>query len=150
MTRRMRRSSWEFSVSARTSTRERGPAVTSVRIRVYDESGSLVQDETTPGPSALQVLSAVRRSGLSLAELTADLPLLPQKLINVRIQKGFDWRAHPALGAACADAEASLGNDGRILIRPSGTEPLLRVMVEARDEAVAEQTARRIAESISA
>jgi len=100
--------------------------------------------------SALQVLSAVRRSGLSLAELTSDLPLLPQKLINVRIQKGFDWRAHPALGAACADAESSLGNDGRILIRPSGTEPLLRVMVEARDEMLAEQTARRIAESVNA
>jgi phosphoglucosamine mutase len=100
--------------------------------------------------SALQVLAAMQRSGSTLAELTRDLTLFPQKLINVRIEKGFDWAAHPGLRQACADAESSLGEDGRILIRASGTEPLLRVMVEARDSAQAELLAGQIARTVEA
>ncbi len=100
--------------------------------------------------SALQVLGAMRGSGNTLANLTADLELLPQKLINVRIAKGFDWQNHAGLLTMKEQVEAELGRDGRILIRPSGTEPLLRVMVEAREDLVAEKMARRLAQAIAA
>jgi phosphoglucosamine mutase len=100
--------------------------------------------------SALQVLTALKRNGATLAELTADLELFPQKLINVRIERQFDWQAHLGLKQACADVERELGHDGRILIRPSGTEPLLRVMVEAKTDAAADRYARWIAEAIVA
>jgi phosphoglucosamine mutase len=99
--------------------------------------------------SALQVLSAIKRSGQTLAEQTADLTLFPQTLINVKIQRGFDWQRHAALGEACARVESQLGRDGRILIRASGTEPLLRVMVEARDDETANRHARHIADSLA-
>jgi phosphoglucosamine mutase len=98
--------------------------------------------------SALQVLGAMRRTRRTLAELTADLTLYPQKLVNVRIAKGFDWQSDPGLKLACEQAEGELGSEGRVLIRPSGTEPLLRVMVEARSDALADRLARRLAESI--
>lgn len=98
--------------------------------------------------SALQVLSALRRSGKTLAQLTADLVLFPQKLINVTIPRGFDWERHPGLQQAQQAAQASLGDAGRVLIRASGTEPLLRVMVEARDAGTADQVARGIAAAL--
>jgi phosphoglucosamine mutase len=98
--------------------------------------------------SALQVLAAIRRSGLSLPELAADLQLMPQSLINVRVERGFGWEGHRALAAAREEVERELGDDGRILIRASGTEPLLRVMVEANSAEVAEQMARRLADVI--
>jgi phosphoglucosamine mutase len=100
--------------------------------------------------SALQVLSAIKRSGQSLAEQTADLTLFPQTLINVKIQRDFDWQHHAGLNQACAQVETQLGRDGRILIRASGTEPLLRVMVEARDDETANRHARHIADSLAA
>ena len=100
--------------------------------------------------SALQVLSAIKRSGLTLAQLTAELVMYPQTLINVRVPKGFDWEGHEGLTRARAEVAAELGGSGRILIRPSGTEPLLRVMVEARDEAMARSMAQRMADSIGA
>jgi phosphoglucosamine mutase len=100
--------------------------------------------------SALQVLSAIKRSGQTLAEQTADLTLFPQTLINVKIQRGFDWQHHAGLSQACAQVEAQLGRDGRILIRASGTEPLLRVMVEARDDETAQRHARQIVDSLGA
>jgi len=99
--------------------------------------------------SALQVLGAVRRSGLTLPELTRDLTLLPQKLINVKVAKGFDWERHPGLQKAREEVERELGDDGRVLIRPSGTEPLLRVMVEARSDEDAQRHARRMADAIA-
>jgi phosphoglucosamine mutase len=100
--------------------------------------------------SALQVLGALRRSGTTLGELTGDLVMYPQRLINVKVAKGFDWQAHAALREATAQAERELGTDGRVLIRPSGTEPLLRVMVEARNDDTADRLARRLAESVAA
>ena len=100
--------------------------------------------------SALQVLAAIRREGRSLAELCADLRLYPQTLINVRVERGFDWQKHAGLQRARREVEAELGDAGRILIRPSGTEPLLRVMVEARDEGMAQGMAKRLAESVGA
>jgi phosphoglucosamine mutase len=95
--------------------------------------------------SALQVLGAMRRSGRSLPELTADLVLFPQTLVNVPVARGFDWQAHAGLARARAEVEAELGAEGRVLIRASGTEPLLRLMVEARDAALAERSARHLA-----
>ena len=82
-----------------------------------------------------------------MAELTADLKLLPQVLINKRIEKGFDWKAHQPMTEAVARAEEILKGRGRILIRPSGTEPLLRVMVEADDKSLAQRLAQEIADT---
>ena len=98
--------------------------------------------------SALQVLSALRRSARSLAELTEDVSLYPQRLINVRIKKGFDWERHPPLVEARKSVAADLAGNGRVLIRPSGTEPLLRVMVEAESEDLARGAADRLVASL--
>ncbi len=98
--------------------------------------------------SALQVLAAMRRSGRTLAEACEGLELFPQTLINVPIRKGFDWREDASLQRASEEAERTLGDAGRLLIRPSGTEPLLRVMVEARESALAQRTAQRIADAV--
>jgi phosphoglucosamine mutase len=100
--------------------------------------------------SALQVLAAMRRQGSTLAQLCRDLVLYPQTLVNVRVERGFDWQNHEGLKAARRQVEAELGDGGRILIRPSGTEPLLRLMVEARDERSASALAQRLADSVSA
>jgi len=98
--------------------------------------------------SALQILAAVVRTGHSLAELTAGLTLLPQKMINVRVRKNFAWQSHEALTAARAAAESELGDDGRVLIRASGTEPVLRVMVEAASVEQATRLAQSMADSL--
>ncbi|WP_295957694.1 phosphoglucosamine mutase [Rhodoferax sp.] len=111
----------------------------------------LALDKHTTGDglvSALQVLQACVRSGQTLAELLADLTLFPQTLINVRLQPGQDWKANTQLPLATKAAEAELGNNGRVLIRASGTEPLVRVMVEARDAAQAQACAERIAATL--
>ncbi len=108
----------------------------------------LFLDKHTTGDgiiSALQVLSALRRTNCTLAASTAGMTLWPQTLLNVRIRAGFDWQGSADLMAAKERAESELGNDGRVLIRRSGTEPLLRVMVEARDAALAQSLAERIA-----
>ncbi|MCS7100477.1 MAG: phosphoglucosamine mutase, partial [Burkholderiaceae bacterium] len=100
--------------------------------------------------SALQVLAAMRRAGKRLHELTADLPLLPQSLVNVRLAPGFDWAGHEPLARAREAVERELQGRGRVLIRASGTEPLLRLMVEAEDAAQAERLAQRLAEAVQA
>ena len=99
--------------------------------------------------SALQVLQACVRSKRSLADLLADVTLFPQTLINVRLQPGQDWKNHAGFAAETRLVEAELGASGRVLIRASGTEPLLRVMVEARDAEVAQSAAQRIAQAIA-
>ena len=112
----------------------------------------LALDRQTTGDgivSALQVLGAMRRTGSSLAELTADLTLLPQALVNTPIPKGYDWRGDKAFMDAVAEAERSVAGRGRVLIRPSGTEPLLRVMVEADDAELAEKLAKATAGALS-
>ena len=113
----------------------------------------LALDKHTTGDgivSALQVLSALKRSGKSLDECCAELVLFPQTLINVRVPAGFDWTKNADMVAEKEAVERELGDAGRVLIRASGTEPLVRVMVEARDAALAESTARRIAGKIPA
>jgi len=113
----------------------------------------LALDKHTTGDglvSALQVLQACVASGKTLAELLEGVDLFPQTLINVRLQPGFDWKSHAPLQAATREAEAALGDTGRVLIRASGTEPLVRVMVEARDAALAQATAERIAATLKA
>lgn len=94
--------------------------------------------------SALQVLQACVRSGKTLAQLLEGVQLFPQTLINVRLQPGQDWKSSAALKRATEAVEAELDQTGRILIRASGTEPVLRVMVEARDGAVAQRCAERL------
>ena len=94
--------------------------------------------------SALQVLQACVRSGQRLSTLLEGVSLFPQTLINLRLQAGHNWQASAALKAATLAVEAELGTSGRILIRASGTEPLLRVMVEARDAAQAKTCAERL------
>ena len=113
----------------------------------------LVLDQHTTGDglvSALQVLQACVRSGQSLSELLAGLSLFPQTLLNVRFAPGTDWKNNPRLQTTQREVEAELGDNGRVLIRPSGTEPLLRVMVEARDAAQALACAQRLVAAVSA
>lgn len=113
----------------------------------------LVLDKHTTGDgliSALQVLQACARSGMTLAELLRAVTLFPQVLINVRVQPGLDWKANARLATEMKAVEAELGQGGRLLIRASGTEPLLRVMVEARDATQAQACARRLADIASA
>jgi len=94
------------------------------------------------------VLAALKQQTTTLADACADLVFYPQKLINVRLPAGFDWRADGSIAAAQARAEQALGESGRVLLRPSGTEPLLRVMVEGRDAALVEQLARDISSAV--
>jgi len=111
----------------------------------------LVLDKHTTGDgliSSLQILQTVQRSGKSMAELLSAVTLFPQTLINVRLQAGQDWKANTRMQEATRAVEAELGNSGRVLIRPSGTEPLLRVMVEARDPTQAQACAQRIADTL--
>ncbi len=113
----------------------------------------LALDKHTTGDgliSALQVLQAVQRSGKTLAQLLEEITLFPQTLINVRLRAGQDWQANTRLTQEAHAAEAELGDSGRVLIRPSGTEPLLRVMVEARDGVQAQACAQRIADTLAA
>lgn len=122
---------------------------------LYGGEGSghlLCLDKHTTGDgivSALQVLSALKRCKQSLAECCAELTLYPQTLINLRVAAGFDWTKNPAVVAEKEVVEKELGDTGRVLIRASGTEPLIRVMVEAKDAKHAEAMARRIADKVA-
>jgi phosphoglucosamine mutase len=100
--------------------------------------------------SALQVLAALRGRGQTLAQACADLAFYPQRLINVRVNPGFDWQGNARISAAHAHAETTLGDNGRVLLRPSGTEPLIRVMVEGCDEALVDGLAHEIAAAVEA
>ncbi|HET9736111.1 MAG TPA: phosphoglucosamine mutase [Burkholderiales bacterium] len=117
-----------------------------------ENSGHLLcLDKHTTGDaivSALQVLGALRQSGKTLAEVTADLVMYPQVLVNVQVPKGFEWQKDRSIATAQAEAEKSLSGKGRVLLRPSGTEPLLRVMVEGEPKQVVEQAANSIAAAV--
>lgn len=98
--------------------------------------------------SALQVLNALREEGGDLGSLLGRLTLYPQELINVPFAKGFSWSDHPAILAARQAVESSLKGEGRVLLRASGTEPLLRVMVEGRDAERVRSAAETLAEAV--
>ena len=116
-------------------------------------SGHLIcLDKHTTGDAivaALAVLRALIESGSTLAQATAPVALFPQTLINVPIRRGWDWQGSDAVKRSRDHAVSALGERGRVLLRPSGTEPVLRVMVEARDKATADEHAGAIAESIA-
>lgn len=112
----------------------------------------LALDKHTTGDgliSSLQVLQACVRSGKTMAELLAAVQLFPQTLINVRLRPDQDWQGTPGLSDAIRAVEAELADLGRVLIRASGTEPLVRVMVEARDADQAQACAERIASMLA-
>jgi phosphoglucosamine mutase len=111
----------------------------------------LALDRHTTGDgivSALMVLEAVVRSGKTLAELLQGVDLFPQTLINVRLKPGVDWQSSRALADRRAEVDRELGASGRVLIRPSGTEPVVRVMVEARDAAQSKRCAEQLAAAL--
>ncbi|HEX5739729.1 MAG TPA: phosphoglucosamine mutase [Hydrogenophaga sp.] len=111
----------------------------------------LVLDRHTTGDglvSALQVLHACVDSGKTMAQLLAEVTLYPQTLINVRLKPGQDWRSNTRLEEETRAVEAELGDSGRVLIRPSGTEPLLRVMVEASDAQQSRSFAERLVDAV--
>ena len=117
-----------------------------------ENSGHIIcLDKHTTGDgivSALQVLRAIRESGRSLAALAAPVELYPQVLINVRVPDRFDFHGAPAVKAALQAAEGELNDDGRVLLRASGTEPLIRVMVEGRSRSQVQRWAETIASSV--
>lgn len=114
-----------------------------------ESSGHLLAlDKHTTGDgivSALQVLQAVVREGQSMAQLLGDLQLYPQTMINVRLQDKEAWKENAAFHAKIKETEAALVGKGRVLVRASGTEPLLRIMVEAQDGALARNMAQELA-----
>jgi len=108
----------------------------------------VIRDCTSTGDgivSALQVLLAIRRAGSSLADLRQGMSKLPQKMINVRVDQRFDPLGRDDIVRAVESAEARLGGGGRVLLRASGTEPLIRVMTEGQDEAQIVKIAEELA-----
>jgi phosphoglucosamine mutase len=108
----------------------------------------LLLDKTTTGDAlmaALQVLAVMRETGQSLAELAAGMPRFPQTMINVKVAHRFDPKSVPEVKDTVQKVELQLGDDGRVVLRPSGTEPVIRVMVEARDETDTVRCAEEIA-----
>jgi phosphoglucosamine mutase len=109
----------------------------------------IVREHTTSGDgivTALEVLRVMTATGRPLADLAAEIPMLPQEQRAVRVRHKEQWEGDPELARAIADATARLGPAGRVLVRPSGTEPALRVMVEGSDAAVV----RQLADALSA
>jgi phosphoglucosamine mutase len=108
----------------------------------------LLLDKTTTGDAlmaALQVLAVMRETGQGLAELAAGMPRFPQTMINVRVARRFDPSSVPEVDETVQRVALRLGEDGRVVLRPSGTEPVIRVMVEARDETDTVRCAEEIA-----
>ena len=118
-----------------------------------ESSGHIIAlDRQTTGDgivSALQVLAAMRRNGQTLAELTADLKLMPQVLVNKRLSAGYDWQNDREFSRTVELCRSEVEGCGRVVIRPSGTEPLLRIMVEAEDAEIASRLDHQMADSLS-
>jgi phosphoglucosamine mutase len=114
-----------------------------------ESSGHIIcLDKHTTGDgivSGLQVLHVLCATGKTLDQLAGELTLYPQVLLNVRVQRGQDPRGDPSVQAAVKDAESRLAGRGRVLLRPSGTEPVIRVMVEGEPEALVRELAESIA-----
>jgi phosphoglucosamine mutase len=110
-------------------------------------------DRTTTGDglvTALQVLAIVKRAGKSLSELGRGMRLYPQQLINVRAEARVDLQTHEGIQAAQTRAESDLGDRGRVVLRASGTEPVIRVMVEGDELGLVEKTASELAHAVEA
>ncbi|HEX7079579.1 MAG TPA: phosphoglucosamine mutase [Gammaproteobacteria bacterium] len=110
-------------------------------------------DKTTTGDglvTALQVLAVMRRTGKSLSELARGMSQFPQSLVNVRVPAPADPNGAPAIRAAVEEAESALGQRGRVVLRASGTEPVIRVMVEGEDREMVRALASRLADSVRA
>ncbi|MCR5439537.1 phosphoglucosamine mutase [Selenomonas sp. WCT3] len=117
-----------------------------------EQSGHIIFSDyatTGDGPiTALQVLSSLKRSGRKASELTALMTTYPQLLVNVRVATKEGWEENEAIKAAIDEGNKELGNDGRILVRPSGTEPLIRVMAEGPDQSQLDVICHRIADVV--
>jgi len=117
-----------------------------------ESSGHLIcLDQTTTGDgiiAALQVLAAVVEHGKCLKDLAAGMKKYPMLLINVRVTEKPDLESQPEIQAALNEAEAELADSGRVLLRPSGTEPLIRVMVEGQDQQLVESVAQKLADVV--
>jgi len=117
-----------------------------------ETSGHLLcLDKTTTGDglvAALQVLAVMKRTRKSLAELAAGMQKFPQKMVNLRVTERFDAGSHPAVRAAIGAVEQALAGRGRVVLRASGTEPVIRVMVEGEDEADVAAHAATLAEVV--
>ncbi|MGH8751853.1 MAG: phosphoglucosamine mutase [Burkholderiales bacterium] len=117
-----------------------------------ENSGHIIcLDKHTTGDgmvSALQVLHALRADGKNLAELAHDVELYPQMLVNVKVAKGFDFNGKKPVQAALTQAAADLGQDGRVLLRASGTEPVVRIMVEGQPQNKVQHWADTIAQAV--
>ena len=117
-----------------------------------ETSGHLLcLDRTTTGDglvSALQVLAVMKRTGRTLAELAAGMPQFPQVMVNVKVRERIDPRQSPAIQGHVQRVEAALGGKGRVVLRASGTEPLIRVMVEGEEEEAVTRHAHELAETV--
>ncbi len=117
-----------------------------------EQSGHIIFTDfstTGDGPiTALQVLSSLKRSGRKASDLTNLMTTYPQLLVNVKVATKDGWEENEAIKAAIAAGEQELGSDGRILVRPSGTEPLIRVMAEGPDQAQLDIICHRIADVV--
>jgi len=117
-----------------------------------EQSGHVIMsDHATTGDgilTGLQLLAEMARTGKSLAELAAVMTVYPQIMINVRGVDRAALKSDEVVAAAVAAAEERLGSTGRVLLRPSGTEPLVRVMVEAREQSVADEIAHSLADVV--
>ncbi|MEL6870428.1 MAG: phosphoglucosamine mutase [Pseudomonadota bacterium] len=117
-----------------------------------ETSGHIIcLDRATTGDgmvSALQLLEIIRSTGMRLADLANEMPLFPQVLINVRISERIDLDSDDKIQGAKRDIEAGLGDRGRIVLRASGTEPLIRVMVEGEDKEEVRAAAAKLADTV--
>jgi phosphoglucosamine mutase len=117
-----------------------------------ESSGHIIcRDRTTTGDgivAALQVLAEMHFSQLTLEQLLDDVVLYPQQLINIRLAKSVDVINHPDMVSAVLKSEQALAGNGRVLLRPSGTEPLIRVMVEGKNADDVKQHAGSLAQKV--
>jgi len=123
------------------------------RLGAENSGHVILLDKTTTGDgivASLQVLTAIVRNHMTLHDLCSGMKMLPQILVNVRFAGEHDPLESESVKAVTAEAEKTLAGRGRVLLRKSGTEPLIRVMVEGEDEAQVSALAHKIADAVKA